>query len=82
VTPDRLLGRVRSAARLIARGSIPLGALAGGLLASAFGAQTTLLILTGIMCGAAAAATLARGMRLLPHHRQPGNSQAINADRA
>jgi predicted MFS family arabinose efflux permease len=78
VTPDRLLGRVRSAARLVAWGSIPLGALAGGFLASAFGAQTTLLILTGIMCGAAAAATLARGMRQLPHHRRPGNSQAID----
>jgi predicted MFS family arabinose efflux permease len=78
VTPDRLLGRVRSAARLVAWGSIPLGALAGGFLASAFGAQTTLLILTGIMCGAAAAATLARGMRQLPHHRRPGNSHAID----
>jgi MFS family permease len=78
VTPERLLGRVRSAARLVAWGSVPLGALAGGFLASAFGAQTTLLILTGVMCGAAAAATLARGMRQLPHHRRPGNSQAIN----
>jgi predicted MFS family arabinose efflux permease len=66
VTPDRLLGRVRGAARLVAWGSIPLGALVGGFLASAFGAQTTLLILTGIMCGVAAAATLARGMRQLP----------------
>jgi len=65
VTPDRLLGRVRSAARLVAWGSIPLGALTGGLLASAFGAETTLLILTGMMCGVAAAATLARGMRQL-----------------
>jgi len=66
VTPDRLLGRVRSAARLVTWGSIPLGALAGGFLASAFGAQPALLILTGAMCGVAAAATLARGMRQLP----------------
>jgi hypothetical protein len=66
VTPDRLLGRVRSAARLVTWGSIPLGTLAGGFLAGAFGAQATLLILTGIMCGVAAAATLARGMRHLP----------------
>lgn len=78
VTPDRLLGRVRSAARLVAWGSIPLGALAGGFLASAFGAQTTLLILTATMCAVAAAATLARGMRQLPHHHRPGNTQAIN----
>jgi predicted MFS family arabinose efflux permease len=78
VTPNRLLGRVRSAARLVTWGSIPLGALAGGFLAAAFGAQATLLILTGIMCGVAAAATLARGMRQLPHHRGPGDIQAIN----
>jgi predicted MFS family arabinose efflux permease len=80
VTPDRLLGRVRSAARLVAWGSIPLGALAGGFLASAFGAQTTLLILTGIMCGVAAAATLARGMRQLSPpsraRKHPGNRRA------
>jgi predicted MFS family arabinose efflux permease len=80
VTPDRLLGRVRSAARLVAWGSIPLGALAGGFLASAFGAQTTLLILTGMMCGVAAAATLARGMRQLSPpsraRKHPGNRRA------
>jgi MFS family permease len=84
VTPDRLLGRVRSAARLIAWGSIPLGALAGGFLASAFGAQTTLLILTGIMCAVVAAACFARGMRQLtpssPVAKHPGN-QLIDGDR-
>jgi MFS family permease len=77
VTPDRLLGRVRSAARLVAWGSIPLGTLAGGFLASAFGARTTVLILTGIMCAIAAAATLARGMRHLPTPRA-GNIQPID----
>ncbi|HEX4256622.1 MAG TPA: MFS transporter [Streptosporangiaceae bacterium] len=77
VTPDRLLGRVRSAARLVAWGSIPLGTLAGGFLASAFGALTTVLILTSIMCAVAAAATLARGMRQLPTSRAR-NRQAIN----
>jgi MFS family permease len=73
VTPDRMLGRVRSAARLVAWGSIPLGSLAGGFLAAAFGAQTTLLILTGIMCGVAVAATRARGMRLLRPPSGPGD---------
>jgi MFS family permease len=84
VTPERLLGRVRSAARLVAWGSIPLGALAGGFLASACGAQATLLVLTGIMCAVAAAATLARGMRQLPSPsragKPPGN-QLIDGDR-
>jgi MFS family permease len=74
VTPDRLLGRVRSAARLVAWGSIPLGSLAGGFLTSAFGGQTTLLILTGIMCGVAAAATRARGIRQLPPPSRAGKT--------
>lgn len=78
VTPDRLLGRVRSAARLVTWGSIPLGTLAGGFLAAAFGAQTTLLILTAIMGTVAAAATLAHGMRQLPRHAEPENTQATN----
>jgi Transmembrane secretion effector len=77
VTPGRLLGRVRSAARLVAWGSIPLGTLAGGCLASAFGAPATLLILTGIMGAVVAAATLARGMRQLPHDRGPGSGALV-----
>lgn len=80
VTPDRLLGRVRSAARLVAWGSIPLGALAAGFLAGAFGARTTLLILTGIMCGVAVAATGARGMRQLPPPAGPGDIRPRGAD--
>lgn len=78
VTPNRLLGRVRSAARLVTWGSIPLGTLAGGFLAAAFGAQATLVILTGTMGGIAAAATLARGMRQLPPPAPAGNSQTAN----
>jgi MFS family permease len=37
VTPDRLLGRVNSAYRLVAWGTMPAGALLGGLVADAFG---------------------------------------------
>ncbi len=37
VTPDRLLGRVNSAYRLLAFGTMPAGAAVGGLLAEAFG---------------------------------------------
>lgn len=37
VTPDRLLGRVNSAFRLVGWGTMPLGAATGGLLAQAFG---------------------------------------------
>ena len=37
VTPDRLLGRVNSAYRLVAWGTMPIGALLGGVVADAFG---------------------------------------------
>ncbi|WP_035769310.1 MFS transporter, partial [Arthrobacter castelli] len=39
ITPDRLLGRVNSGYRLVAWGTMPLGAAAGGLLAELFGLQ-------------------------------------------
>jgi MFS family permease len=45
ITPDRLLGRVNSAYRLLAWGSMPLGAAAGGLLAQWLGLQ----IMFGLM---------------------------------
>ncbi len=45
ITPDRLLGRVNSAYRLLAWGTMPLGAAAGGLLAQWLGLQ----LMFGIM---------------------------------
>ncbi len=39
ITPDRLLGRVNSAYRLLAWGTMPLGAAAGGLIAQWLGLQ-------------------------------------------
>jgi hypothetical protein len=45
ITPDRLLGRVNSAYRLLAWGTMPLGAAAGGLLAQWLGLQ----IMFGLM---------------------------------
>ncbi|MHA7263302.1 MFS transporter [Arthrobacter sp. TMN-37] len=48
ITPDRLLGRVNSAYRLLAWGTIPAGAAAGGLLAQFFG-LTTVFAIMGIV---------------------------------
>ncbi|WP_347404692.1 MFS transporter [Solwaraspora sp. WMMD1047] len=48
ITPDRLLGRVNSGYRLLAWGSMPLGALTGGLLAEAFGLRTVFAV-TGLL---------------------------------
>ena len=46
VTPDALQGRVNVVARMIAWGGQPLGAAGGGLLASAFGVRTALLVMS------------------------------------
>lgn len=48
VTPDRLLGRVNSAYRMLAWGLMPLGALFGGLMADWFGFET-LFIVAGVI---------------------------------
>ena len=45
ITPDRLLGRVNSAYRLLAWGTMPLGAAAGGLLAEWLGLQAMFAIM-------------------------------------
>ena len=44
LTPDRLLGRLNASRRFIVWGTIPLGALAGGLLATAFGLRAALFV--------------------------------------
>jgi hypothetical protein len=52
ITPDRILGRVNSGYRLVAWGSRPLGAAAGGLLGetlglrAVFGGAGALILLT------------------------------------
>ncbi|MFI9553044.1 MFS transporter [Nonomuraea endophytica] len=55
ITPDAMLGRVNSCYRLIAWGTMPLGALMGGLLAQQIGlrplfAVMALVALTGLAC--------------------------------
>jgi MFS family permease len=51
ITPDRLLGRMNASYRLVGWGTMPLGALAGGVLAETLGLRATFAV--------AAAATLA-----------------------
>lgn len=48
ITPGRLLGRVNSAYRLVAWGTMPLGAAAGGLLAQFLGLQPVFAIMGGL----------------------------------
>ena len=49
ITPTRLLGRLNSAYRLLAWGTMPLGAVVGGLLGQAFGLQWVFLIMGAIV---------------------------------
>jgi predicted MFS family arabinose efflux permease len=63
VTPDELMGRVRSAIRLVAWGTIPVGSLLGGVLSEALGAGPALLVFALGMLPVAVATTLSRGMR-------------------
>jgi MFS family permease len=60
ITPDRLLGRLNSAYRLLAWGTRPLGALAGGLIAELAGLRTVFLTM-GI--GTLLLVVLLRGLR-------------------
>ena len=48
IVPDRLLGRVTSAYRMVGLGAMPLGAVSGGALASAFG-LTSPLVVSGVL---------------------------------
>jgi predicted MFS family arabinose efflux permease len=63
LTPDRLRGRVNSAARLLSASLMPLGALAGGLLVGAVGTTATLLALSAWQAVFAAAAMATPAIR-------------------
>ena len=49
VTPDQLLGRIMSSFRVIAYGAFPLGAAAGGAIASIAGLRSTFLVGAGVI---------------------------------
>jgi len=58
IIPDHLLGRVNSAYRFVGWGASPLGALAGGLLANAFGLRAPFFIAGAISLLALVPATI------------------------
>ena len=63
ITPDELLGRVRSTTKLVAWGAIPVGSLLGGALAEALGAGPALAVVAAGMLPVAVATSLSPGMR-------------------
>ena len=44
ITPERLQGRMNASMRFFVWGTIPLGSLVGGALATAFGVRTALIV--------------------------------------
>lgn len=58
VTPDRLLGRLNSAYRLVGLGTMPLGFATGGVLAEAFGLRTVFVVMAIMTLGLLAGMTI------------------------
>ena len=69
ITPDRLLGRVAASARLLVFAAIPLGAIAGGVLAGTLGNRTSLWLTTMVILATAFVMLPLRRLRVLP---EPG----------
>lgn len=69
ITPDRYLGRVNATRKFLVGGSLPLGALLGGLLGNLIGVKATLLV--GI-AGFVFAASWVYFSPLRHMHEQPG----------
>jgi len=73
VTPDHLLGRVNATGRWIAWGTIPLGALVGGILATAIGLRETIAISSAgcLVAFSILAISPLRTLREIPALREP-----------
>ena len=70
-SPDELVGRIASTARVMALGLIPIGSLIGGILIDTFGGTKTLAILGASLCVIAIVFSRVRGLRaasLAPPH--------------
>lgn len=80
-TPPELLGRVSAAARWINWGTLPLGGVVGGALASAFGVRTTLwvAVVGGCCAGLWLFFSPLRRMRDIPLGRASGSAAAAGA---
>jgi MFS family permease len=79
-SPDALVGRIASTARVMALGLMPIGGVVGGVLIDAVGGTATLVVLGGSMCalalifsqvGALRAASLAPGHIPVPEPPLP-----------
>lgn len=78
--PSHLFGRVNTASRWIAWGTLPLGSVLGGVVASAFGLRATYFVGAAIMVGALAVAmrevSTASIVRLLAENQRSDGTDA------
>jgi MFS family permease len=72
ITPDALLGRLNSCYRLVAWGTMPLGAAVGGLLGELFGLRTVFVVMAAV-----SAATLL-GMLVVKDHAMDAAEDAAD----
>jgi MFS family permease len=70
LVPDRLLGRVRGVALMVAWGALPLGSLTAGFLIQRVGTGASFLVLAVVMLAVAIAATAYRDLRRAPRVEQ------------
>lgn len=61
IVPDHLFGRVNGIYRWVSTGATPVGAVAGGVIASVWGLRAPYFVAAGVLSGAAV--VVARGMR-------------------
>jgi MFS family permease len=73
LTPERLLGRMNASRRFIVLGTIPLGSLAGGVLASRIGVHPTIWVgaVGACFCFLPIALSPIRGIRTMPTEPEP-----------
>jgi MFS family permease len=81
LTPERLLGRLNASRRFIVWGTIPLGGLAGGALASWLGLRPTLWIggIGACLCFIPVALSPIRHIREMPTEPEPDPGSLITA---
>lgn len=75
VTPRALLGRVNATVRVMTWGSLPVGSLIGGVLASHYGLRSALLVagVLEVVCSLYFLASPVRGVRTLPAATPPNS---------
>ncbi|GIG86820.1 MFS transporter [Plantactinospora endophytica] len=84
ITPDRLLGRANSVNRLVAWGTLPLGAAAGGLLAQFLGLRAVFALMALVQLGLLAGMAVVTDDRMDAAERdadQPGGTRRPMTER-